>query len=174
MLYVLSILYCGHLTHFGHENIIKYTNRPFKSFIEMDKALIKNHNSLVNEEDTTYIVGDFSLRGSQHTHYYKYILDRMNGKKVLILGNHDSLKPFSYINVGFYSVHTHLELNIGGVDCVLVHDPVHSITAKEKTFICGHVHDMFKIHKNVINVGVDVWDFKPASEEEIIKITKEV
>ena len=51
-------------THYGHGNIITYTNRPFKSLEEMDYKLIKNHNSLVSPEDTVFFLGDFCFRNS--------------------------------------------------------------------------------------------------------------
>ena len=88
-------------------------------------------------------------------------------RKILILGNHDSLKPFTYIDLGFESVHTSLELSYNGKDYVLVHDPAASCIDRNRIFLCGHVHDLFKIQRNVINVGVDVWNFFPVSMEQI-------
>ena len=154
--------------HYGHNNIIEYCNRPFKNSEEMDKCLIKNHNEVVTKDDTTIFVGDFSLRSNQHINYYQSIVRKLNGRKILILGNHDYLKPFTYVNrIGFWSVHTSLEITIEGIDLVICHDPAPSCIDRSKSFICGHVHDLFKVHKNVINVGVDVWDYKPVSFEEL-------
>jgi len=47
-------------THFGGENIRRYENRPFESATEMDEKLIENWNYAVAEEDTVYVLGDFS------------------------------------------------------------------------------------------------------------------
>lgn len=52
----------------------------------MDKWLIDLWNSQVCKEDTVYILGDFSFRPSECN---KKILGKLNGKKFLILGNHD-------------------------------------------------------------------------------------
>lgn len=73
-------------THFGHENIIKFCNRPFKTTNEMDEALIKNWNSVVGPEDTIFHLGDFAFGGSQ---LWNYTLQKLNGHKILIIGNHD-------------------------------------------------------------------------------------
>ena len=152
--------------HFGHYNIIKYCNRPFSTVEEMDKLLIKNYNSVITDEDTVYIVGDLSLKSNQQMNYYQSLIRRLKGKKHLILGNHDSLKPFTYVNnIGFWSVHTSLEITIEGIELVLNHDPCVHCLCNDKILICGHVHNLFKIQKNVINVGVDVWNFTPVSFE---------
>ena len=47
-------------THFGSESIMRYENRPFETVREMEQALIANWNQVVSEEDTVYVLGDFS------------------------------------------------------------------------------------------------------------------
>jgi calcineurin-like phosphoesterase family protein len=53
-------------THFGHSNIIQYSNRPFASVQSMDEVLINNWNQLVRPQDIIYHLGDFTLRGHSH------------------------------------------------------------------------------------------------------------
>ena len=48
-------------THFGHGNIIKYCNRPFKNHLEMDDELIRRWNNVVSNEDEVYHLGDFEF-----------------------------------------------------------------------------------------------------------------
>ena len=48
-------------THFGDENIIKFEGRPFKSVKEMNQTMIENWNSVVSDEDTVFVLGDFSI-----------------------------------------------------------------------------------------------------------------
>lgn len=153
--------------HFGHNNIIDYCNRPFKNSNIMDRELIRRHNAIVNKDDIVYMIGDFSLKSSTHKEYLRNILDNLKGEKHLILGNHDYLKPFDYIDIGFKSVHTSLEVE----EFVLVHDPSVSCINRNKLFICGHVHDLFKTEKNVINVSVEMWSYAPVSLEEINTIS---
>lgn len=73
-------------THFMHRNIIKYCNRPFKDVEEMTETLIKNWNSVVGKNDIVYVVGDFALCGKAKI---IEIGNQLNGRKRLILGNHD-------------------------------------------------------------------------------------
>jgi calcineurin-like phosphoesterase family protein len=152
--------------HHGHENIIKYCNRPFRDHKHATKETIQRHNSVVGPDDMVHHVGDFSLAGNDKRGYIRKILDKMNGRHILILGNHDRLSPFSYIDVGFESVHTSLELEIDGIKMVLNHDPsVRVMVPDDIILICGHWHDIFPTFKErkMVNVGVDIWDFYPVS-----------
>ena len=58
----MKIFYIGDL-HFGHNNIIKYDDRPFLNVQEMDMSLINNWNSVVTDEDKVIILGDFTMSG---------------------------------------------------------------------------------------------------------------
>lgn len=70
--------------HLGHENIISICKRPFATVEEMDEILITNWNSVVKAEDTVFILGDLIYKNARAPEYY---LDRLKGKKVLILGS---------------------------------------------------------------------------------------
>lgn len=166
--------------HFSHTNVLRYCRRPFKDVQEMDNELIKRWNSVVKPEDTVYILGDFSLKGSEDVDWYRRILKKLPGEKHLILGNHDTLKPFTYIDVGFASVHTHLHLNDMMTpehemwdEIILAHDPSVSVMDRSKLYLVGHVHDLFKICKNAVNVGVDVWDYTPVSLKQIEELVED-
>ena len=154
--------------HFGHANIIGFCDRPFKDIIEMEEALIDNWNSVVRSSDLIYNLGDISLRGPKYKEWYSELIPKMNGRKVLILGNHDYLKPFAYIDCGFESVHTSLILD----KIVLAHDPaIATAIPKDYMMFCGHVHDTFKklSHpKKILNVGCDIWDYKPVEWDEAL------
>lgn len=150
--------------HFTHEAIIKWCNRPFKNATVMDSQLIKNYNSVVTDEDVVYFVGDLTHRTPSYIGTISNLFKKMNGEKHLILGNHDVFKPFSYItDLGFTSVHTSLVVE----EFVLNHDPAAACIDKESVWLCGHVHDLFVHQRNVLNVGVDVWDYAPVSIEEV-------
>ena len=73
-------------THFCHENIIKYCNRPFQNIEDMNDILIANWNSVVKPDDDIIIAGDFIHSGNlQIVHS---IIDRLHGNKWLVYGNH--------------------------------------------------------------------------------------
>ena len=73
-------------THFYHSNIIGFCKRPFKNVEDMNETLIENWNRVVGQDDIVFHLGDFCLGGS---HEWTKILNRLNGKIYLILGNHD-------------------------------------------------------------------------------------
>lgn len=153
--------------HLFHENIIDLCSRPFNKLKHMHNTLIRNHNSVVKPDDHVYIIGD--MYWGRNPHNLINILDKFNGKKHLVLGNHDLLVPFDYEEVGIVQVSTWLYLQNSNL--ILVHDPAKSIVYEDKDtkYLCGHIHTLFKRCKNVLNVGVDVWDFYPVSLKQVKK-----
>lgn len=160
-------------THFGHKNIIEYTGRPWLDVPTMNDALIANWNSVVKPEDTIYHIGDFAM-GPKVEH--KGFMDRLNGRKILIRGNHDQ-SVAKMLALGFNEVHNSLLVRLdddgntvsdGGRLVYFAHVPTG--TAPEyDIWICGHVHTAWKRSGNIINAGVDVWDYKPVTFRELLQ-----
>lgn len=76
--------------HFGHANIIRYSARPFGSVDEMNEAMVQRWNSVVEDNNQiVYVIGDFAMGKINESLGY---VNRLNGTKYLIVGNHD--KPF--------------------------------------------------------------------------------
>ena len=158
--------------HLGHANIIRYCNRPFKDVYHMNEVLIKNHNQRVSPNDTVFFLGDFCFRNSKGgkqgeglTNKAEYYLNQLNGKIVLVKGNHDR-------NNSLKSIIERVVINYGGSKINLVHNPEHLDSKYPYNFV-GHIHTKYKFKKTkrttVVNVGVDVWNFKPISYDEIMK-----
>ncbi len=84
--------------HMGHEAIIRMQNRPFHNVHEMNEALIANINEQVTNEDRLYILGDIAYR--IETDEAENLIRRINGKKYLILGNHDVTLSVSELGQG--------------------------------------------------------------------------
>lgn len=161
--------------HMGHPRILQYCDRPFSGIGEMNETLISNWNSVVSKEDIVYVLGDMFFYDLDSQ---RRIMKRLNGKKILILGNHDKsagtrkseMKLADYIYVGWDEVVLELLLTtINKKPIGLVHDPALCNLDLSIPWLCGHVHNLFERQGNVINVGVDVNNFTPVSEEEIIR-----
>ena len=75
--------------HLGHTNIIRFCNRPYNDVIEMNQDMVKIWNETVPVDADVFILGDVAFRTSKNA--IKHILDSMNGRKHLIMGNHDRL-----------------------------------------------------------------------------------
>ena len=89
-------------THFGHANVILHSKRPFQNIQEMNEELIKRWNQTVKPEDTTIHCGDLAWIGSQiKKKDLPKIVNRLNGNKILVRGNHDKLSHNAYYAAGF-------------------------------------------------------------------------
>lgn len=161
--------------HFFHDNIIHKIKlrTQFSGLKRMHSYMIEKHNTYVKPEDTCYFVGDIAMLRKDKIMKLHPILDQLNGNKHLVLGNHDEGKPFTYVKMGFDSVHTALILPEDN-KFVLAHDPANSVVDRSKAWIVGHVHKLFTRVGNCINVGVDVWDFEPVSLDLVKEMTQNV
>lgn len=83
-------------THFDDEMINIFENRPFKSTLEARNCIVKNWNSVVNNEDTVYLLGDVFAENSDES-YIEDTLKSLNEKIVIIAGNHDNPELFKDI-----------------------------------------------------------------------------
>lgn len=163
--------------HFGHENIIRLCNRPFRSVEEMDEAMIKNWNSVVKDNDEVYILGDFNFKSSGEDY-----LKRLNGKKFLIVGNHDNVTPAMHSLCEWIGAYK--EIRDGGTKIILFHYPMVEWNGffRDTIHLYGHIHNSFennsykvmKTIKNAYNVGADILDFTPRTLEEVISYNKQI
>lgn len=124
-------------THFGGENIRRYENRPFENATEMDEKLIENWNNIVSEEDTVYVLGDFSDYADKEMD--KKILTRLNGKKILVMGNHDRHRtPQEWRELGFTECSPWPVLY--NQYYMLSHEPLYINSNMPYANFYGHVH----------------------------------
>lgn len=158
-------------THFGHENIIKLCNRPFANKHEMDRVMIYQWNEIVTNEDRVYHLGDFGFKASAS--YLKKIMEQLNGQIIFIQGNHDQNTIKANNQCGrFTAVHDRLEIDEDGYHIVLDHYPILEWPRYHKGswHLFGHVHGNLskdKLSPRQADVGVDVWDFRPVTFEQI-------
>ena len=149
--------------HYGHENIIKYCNRPFKNADEMDRELIKNHNEIVGDSDTVYHLGDFTLAPKNIAYQY---LDKLNGNHIMIRGSHDMWMDSGYKEI--------IYLRIDGQLIVLCHYAMRTWQASHYNSwqLYGHSHGTLEGIGKQFDVGVDVHGFKPISLDLVKEIMK--
>ena len=160
--------------HFGHSNIIKYEARDFAGIEHMNTAMIQAWNKVVKPEDTIYHLGDFALTKKD---WVKPLVMSLNGTKHLILGNHDRSAKFM-MECGFVSAQTNNAIFLNNLMIEMVHDPM-EITKRPlfaDVILHGHIHGKKKLWttgSKIVHVGVDAWDYKPVSLEEILNLIKE-
>ncbi len=124
-------------THFGHENIIKYCNRPFKSAEEMDWEMVRRWNDVVRPDDHVWHLGDVYM-GCERG-YIDNLLGQLKGKKRLILGNHDRSKD-QILAKHFEKIV--LWRDFKGEGALLSHVPLHPDSIiKGRINVHGHIHD---------------------------------
>ena len=154
-------------THFGHDNIIKYSDRPVKNVTEMNRVLIDNWNSVVQKGDTVYHVGDFSFgSGSKDPDKYFY---QLNGKKHLIKGNHDNKRT---LDLPWESVSDVKIIKVEKQQIFLQHYSMRTWyhSYKGVWMIYGHSHGTLPETDDLtFDVGVDCWGLRPISFEEVKK-----
>lgn len=128
--------------HFGHANILNFKRddgtplRDFKTLDDHDETIIAAHNSVVSPEDRVYLLGDVVM-----VRRYLHKLGRLNGRLVLVKGNHDifSLKDYSpyFDDIRSYVV----QKDKDGHKVILSHMPVHpDSVGQDNTNIHGHLH----------------------------------
>ncbi len=156
--------------HFHYKPFLP--GRPFASVEEMDEAMIRLWNETVTDGDTVYVVGDVGYNGG-------YVpgdaLGRLQGRKHLIRGNHDTgfenaQKLFDY----FETVTDFSEIDDGETHILLCHYPI--LYRKRGYMIHGHLHqargpeyDILRQMPRMLNAGVDVNFYRPVTLAQLVE-----
>lgn len=170
MIYLTSDL------HFNHMNILKYEpeSRPFSSIEEMNETIIQNWNEIVTADDTVYVLGDMAMGMIEDA---IPLIKRLNGKIILIRGNHDTkkrLEAFKEIGIEVYDI---FYLPYKGKYFIMCHFPIASkefidmvrYDNSEVVNLYGHLHH--NAPKGYVDgtyhVGLDTNNLKPISIDKI-------
>jgi calcineurin-like phosphoesterase family protein len=164
-------------THYFHGNIIKYCNRPFASVEKMNDVLVDNWNQIVKPEDHVFHLGDVAFANMGKV---MPLLNKLNGTITLIRGNHDpevmaSCPRWAWVaNQHKYKLPT-------GEEVWLSHYPREDERYRHRSpvddglkVVCGHIHTLWAERPGHVNVGVDVRNFAPVSEQELIGLLARV
>lgn len=151
-------------THFHHRNMA--IKRGFKDEIEMNEHIVLEWNKIVSKKDVTWILGDITMEKNNYE-----ILNRLNGIKKIVLGNHD--KPqyvkslLNYCNFVCGSFKMGIKEVKGNV--ILTHIPIHESEISRFHYnIHGHVHENTLNDKKYINVSAEVINYKPKLITELL------
>lgn len=159
-------------THFCHRNIIDYCNRPFADENEMDEVLVSNWNKVVKDGDIVYHLGDVYM-GGPHKDRINSILHNLNGRKRLILGNHDNGKD-QILQKYFQKIAVWRMFPEFGL--LLTHVPVHesALDRRERPDLVynlvnvhGHIHEKKSPSPLHRNVSVEQINYTPINIEEL-------
>ena len=175
--------------HFGHENIIKHCQRPFRDADEMDQFMVDAWNSVVTDNDDVYHLGDFSHKRCP-VERANAIARQLRGRVRLLVGNHETdseeaprnspldfehylslikldLSLFEEVNPGYHEMYIERRL------VVMSHyaqQSWHDMRHKEipAIHLHGHSHGKLKPLTRRLDVGVDTHDFKPWAWDQIL------
>jgi calcineurin-like phosphoesterase family protein len=150
-------------THFNHANIIRYCRRPFTDAEEMNRVLLRNWNYRVKETDRVFLLGDLAY--GPVIHPAEYYLSHMNGKIVLIAGNHDT---------DLAGTVPYCEKELFGIRFLFIHDPDQAPASYDGWIVHGHAHNndiemypFFDGRRHRINVSSELAGFIPVNLREI-------
>ena len=150
--------------HYGHANIIKYCNRPFKSVEEMDATIIANHNKVVTSDDIVIHAGDFTFKYNSFFHKY---FDQLNGLHTFVRGSHDHWMDRQY--------HEIWEGKIKGQDIVVCHYAMRRWAKSHygSWNLHGHSHGQLESQGKQYDIGVDNNNFYPVLFDDLVEIMKD-
>lgn len=158
--------------HLGHRGIIAMRNRPFADVEEMNRILIANFNAVVHKDDTVYILGD--LAHHMQVEDINKIIGKLNGRKILIKGNHDK----KYDAALFEEVRDFQTISLNGKSFSLMHYPMLSWPKSHhgSYMLHGHIHadesyNLQNREEGILryDVGVDANPYCPVSVNHILQ-----
>ena len=143
--------------HFGHKKLMKVARPEFNELKEMHAHILLEHNSVVKKDDVVLFMGDLGFRDA-----VKENVPKMNGYKILILGNHDNYSNKFYEGL-FDEVYKHPIFYHNRI--VFSHVPV--MVSPGTINVHGHIHDMELDHKQYFNICPEVRGYTPTSIKKI-------
>lgn len=147
--------------HFGHKSMA-FKHRKFQDEYYHDEHIIDQWNRTIkSKKDLTYILGDITMESP----WYYYQLDRLIGRKIVVLGNHDRIQDVQELL-------KYVEKVGGAIDYkgfLLTHVPVHE---SELEFcrgnIHGHIHEKLLDNPKYLNVSCEAIDYRPLTLDELL------
>ena len=163
--------------HLGHQAVIGFCDRPFRSVDEMNRRLIAEINARVGREDALYVVGDFAYRVGVEEQ--KELRARILCRNVfLVPGNHDKDWEADERQGVFNVLPQIFQMKVGERRCVLCHYPIEDWpgSGRGSIHLHGHIHSCGPGYNDEqleggmlrMDVGVDANGYAPMSEDEVL------
>lgn len=175
----MNNIYFSSDNHFNHNQPFLFGPRGFETIEEMNEAIINNFNSVVDNDDDLYLLGDIIMGELEPGIEW---VKKLNGRIHIICGNHDTTNRIeAYKNlpnvVEICEVGTIIKYRKWTF--YLTHFPllVNNFEEKRKLWnLHGHTHsqDKFQFARNcAYNVACDAHNCKPIAIEDVINDIKE-
>jgi calcineurin-like phosphoesterase family protein len=168
-------------THFGHRSVIDFCNRPYSSVEEMNEDMVERWNEVVTPEDMVFHLGDVLWPTGGNKEFLPHtVLGRLNGRIILIRGNHDTWMTRRFETENFHAVHDQYVLGLKGrgykgqkLHIHMLHYPLRTWYRREHGGLhaFGHVHgnyEEFRI-EGTLDVGVDTNNYRPITIDEYLE-----
>ena len=155
-------------SHVGHKGILSdrmARPRRFSTIEEHDERIIAHWNDRIRPEDECWHLGDFGYKGSAA--HYQRVFARLNGRKHLVWGNHDHQRTR---DLPWYSQQDRAEPVVEGIRFVLSHYAQRTWNRSHQgaLHLYGHSHGSLPGCGRSLDVGVDCWDMRPVTVDEIL------
>jgi calcineurin-like phosphoesterase family protein len=177
--------------HLGHQNIIRYCDRPYRSVDQMNADLVAKWNATVAPDDTVWVLGDVAMGQIAVS---LPLARRLHGTKHLVAGNHDrcweghgaraEASMQMYRDAGFETIRSTHDIELAGRRVLLHHFPYEGDSHDDDRYVQwrpedegdwlfhGHVHTKWRQNGRMINVGVDVWDLAPVAQDTLLALVE--
>ena len=158
--------------HFGHDNIIRYANRPFADARAMDAALYANWAEVVGESDALLFLGDVAMRDAVGEETWRRIRAAPGAAKILVFGNHDLTGSGALRVDGFDDVCS-VACVAGEPPLLLTHVPLADVPPGCVN-VHGHTHDEAPGRMPHVNVSVEQIDYRPIALTDVRRLAAEL
>ncbi len=158
-------------THFGDLDIITYEKRPFTCVEQMESVLMKHWNGVVTNKDTVFVAGDVGIYGKDQL---QKVIQGLNGRKILIKGNHDDHDSNWWIDCGFDMV-SEFPIIFNDFFIISHKPPEYTNDTMPWAYIYGHVHgsELYQtVTKRSACVCVERWGYQPVELNRIVGLMK--
>lgn len=160
-------------THLGHQKAVNYIFndhklRPWDTVSEHDTALISNWNSVVAPDDTVYHLGDVLDPSAANMD----ILLQLNGRKILVKGNLDTLSDAEYLPYFAEVYPEHHIIEINSKNFLLTHNYYDGdFIAKNKCYVNlhGHLHADHVPDARYLCVSLEQNNFYPIELDSLLE-----